>query len=423
MSAVVEWTLDRPPNLDKDFPDDRANGERARDVWYERQRRPDDKTLPVVDLLASEEVQKQQRHERSMLWKKALRRYNNAQRDKNEEAERKRSARLLTNLSAGLGDAEAQSRLDAEAERGRRRRADAKERAQQLQNTIDTACALRAQQAVKAVAIQESVRWAVEQRERPRLPWRADRYQSHNHILHCLARAHYAAQHPPDGSTDWDAAVEHAASQAGAESEAMRSALLDWDRLFDPDFVEPWPFDPFGYYELHNATPCTQPGVDGDVVEHRWARAPVPLPSVLLSCLQQELQQQLETCPMLRPTIDATLNDIDEDDCSGVQRAAHQAQETAAAAGLSVGERVVVCGLQSDTGRAMNELQGVVVGWIAEKQRWEIRLDGAEAHKTINLKPENARPLQPRPSPRQGEAEEGKAAEGEAEAQYDSQTN
>ena len=36
MSAVVEWTLDRPPNLDKDFPDDRANGERARDVWYER---------------------------------------------------------------------------------------------------------------------------------------------------------------------------------------------------------------------------------------------------------------------------------------------------------------------------------------------------------------------------------------------------
>ena len=174
MSAVVEWTLDRPPNLDKDFPDDRANGERARDVWYERRRRPDDKTLPVVDLLASEEVQKQQRHERSMLWKKALRRYNNAQRDKstdkNAEAERKRSARLLTNLQAGLGDAEAQSRLDAEAERGRRRRADAKERAQQLQNTIDTASALRAQQAVKAVAIQESVRWAVEQRERPRLP-------------------------------------------------------------------------------------------------------------------------------------------------------------------------------------------------------------------------------------------------------------
>ena len=61
MSAVVEWTLDRPPNLDKDFPDDRANGER--DVWYERRRRPEDKTLPVVDLLASEEVQKQQRHE------------------------------------------------------------------------------------------------------------------------------------------------------------------------------------------------------------------------------------------------------------------------------------------------------------------------------------------------------------------------
>ena len=423
MSAVVEWTLDRPPNLDKDFPDDRANGERARDVWYERRRRPEDKTLPVVDLLASEEVQKQQRHERSMLWKKALRRYNNAQRDKNEEAERKRSARLLTNLRAGLGDAEAESRLDAEAERARRRRADAKERVQQLQNTIDTARALRAQQAVKAVAIQESVRWAVEQRERPRLPSLGSlphKYSSHYHVLHSLAQAHYAAQHPPDGTTDWDAALEHAASQAEAESEAMRSALLDWDRLFDPDYVEPWPFDPFGYNEqlLNKPTPCTQPGVDGSAVEHRWAFAPVPLPSALLSCLQQELQQQLETCATLRPTTGAPLNDIDEDDCSGVERAACQDQEAAAAAGLSVGERVVVCGLQSDTGRAMNELQGVVVGWIAEKQRWEIHLDGAEAHKTINLKPKNARPLQPRPSPRQDEAEEGKAAEGEAEAQY-----
>ena len=341
MSAVVEWTLDRPPNLDKDFPDDRANGERARDVWYERRRRPEDKTLPVVDLLASEEVQKQQRHERSMLWKKALRRYNNAQRDKNEEAERKRSARLLTNLRAGLGDAEAESRLDAEAERARRRRADAKERVQQLQNTIDTARALRAQQAVKAVAIQESVRWAVEQRERPRLPSLGSlphKYSSHYHVLHSLAQAHYAAQHPPDGTTDWDAALEHAASQAEAESEAMRSALLDWDRLFDPDYVEPWPFDPFGYNEqlLNKPTPCTQPGVDGSAVEHRWAFAPVPLPSALLSCLQQELQQQLETCATLRPTTGAPLNDIDEDDCSGVERAACQDQEAAAAAGLSV---------------------------------------------------------------------------------------
>ena len=50
--------------------------------------------------------------------------------------------------------------------------------------------------------------------------------------------------------------------------------------------------------------------------------------------------------------------------------APHAEAREGAAAGLSVGERVVVCGLQSDTGRAMNGLQGVV-GWIAEKQRWE----------------------------------------------------
>ena len=120
--------------------------------------------------------------------------------------------------------------------------------------------------------------------------------------------------------------------------------------------------------------------------------------------------------PAARAPPGAPLDDFDEDGRSDVERlkearrAAREAREAAAAAaGLSVGERVVVCGLQSDTGRAMNGLQGVVVGWIAEKQRWEVRLDGAEAHKTINLKPENARPLQPRPPPRQGGAEEGRA--------------
>ena len=120
--------------------------------------------------------------------------------------------------------------------------------------------------------------------------------------------------------------------------------------------------------------------------------------------------------PAARAPPGAPLADFDEDGRSDVERlkearrAAREAREAAAAAaGLSVGERVVVCGLQSDTGRAMNGLQGVVVGWIAEKQRWEVRLDGAEAHKTINLKPENARPLQPRPPARQDEAGEGGA--------------
>ena len=311
MSAVVDWTLDRPPILDIDFPNDHANGERARDVWYECRRRPNDETLPVVDLLASEVMQKQQRHERSVLWKKALRRYNNKQRNPEAEAQRKRSERLLTNLCAGLGDAEAETRLDAEVERGMRRRVEARERALQLRSSVNTARALRAQLTVQAMALQNVVQWAVEQREQTRLPWRATTehwlgtdsgHPSHYHIPHSLARAHYAAQHPPDGSKAWDAAIEHAASQAEDELEAVRSALLDWDRLFDPDYVEPWPFDPYGHYQLgpkHDY--YGKPEVDGVALEHRWARAPVPLPSVLLCWLRQELLQQLWRWPTLQP--------------------------------------------------------------------------------------------------------------------------
>ena len=45
MATVVDWTLDRPPILGIDFPDDHANGERARDLWYmyECRRRPADR--------------------------------------------------------------------------------------------------------------------------------------------------------------------------------------------------------------------------------------------------------------------------------------------------------------------------------------------------------------------------------------------
>ena len=73
-SDVVLWTLDRPPILDADFPDDRVAGERARDQWYERRRRPADSALPTVDPLASDAAQKEQRHLRSLAWKKMLRR-------------------------------------------------------------------------------------------------------------------------------------------------------------------------------------------------------------------------------------------------------------------------------------------------------------------------------------------------------------
>eukprot|EP00964_Phaeocystis_antarctica_P011679 scaffold6453_cov61-Phaeocystis_antarctica.AAC.5 len=115
--------------------------------------------------------------------------------------------------------------------------------------------------------------------------------------------------------------------------------------------------------------------------------------------------------PSARAPPGAVLDDFDEDGRSDVERlkearrAARQAREAAVApAGLTPGERVVVCGLQSESGRVMNGLQGVVVGWVADKQRWELRLDGAEAHKTINLKPENARPLERRAPPPEPEA-------------------
>ena len=115
--------------------------------------------------------------------------------------------------------------------------------------------------------------------------------------------------------------------------------------------------------------------------------------------------------PSARAPPGAALDDFDEDGRSDVERlkearrAARQAREASVApAGLTPGERVVVCGLQSESGRVMNGLQGVVVGWVADKQRWELRLDGAEAHKTINLKPENARPLERRAPPPEPEA-------------------
>ena len=390
MSAVVDWTLDRPPILDIDFPNDHANGERARDVWYECRRRPNDETLPVVDLLASEVMQKQQRHERSVLWKKALRRYNNKQRNPEAEAQRKRSERLLTNLRAGLGDAEAETRLDAEVERGMRRRVEARERALQLRSSVNTARALRAQLTVQAMALQNVVQWAVEQREQTRLPWRATTehwlgtdsgHPSHYHIPHSLARAHYAAQHPPDGSKAWDAAIEHAASQAEDELEAVRSALLDWDRLFDPDYVEPWPFDPYGHYQLgpkHDY--YGKPEVDGVALEHRWARAPVPLPSVLLCWLRQELLQQLWRWPTLQPAAASYAN-------------CHR-ERTHGDPGLDDDEQEAfyAAGTHGDLGLDDDEQEAFYAAGAAEEATCEGDLEWAMAEETLPPPPSTVMP-------------------------------
>ena len=90
----------------------------------------------------------------------------------------------------------------------------------------------------------------------------------------------------------------------------MRSALLGWGHYFDPDHVEPSPLDPYGYHQLgsgHNYPNKRDPSdanypTDHNPSEHRWARAPVPLPSVLLRWLRDELVQQFWVWPTTAAT-------------------------------------------------------------------------------------------------------------------------
>ena len=124
--------------------------------------------------------------------------------------------------------------------------------------------------------------------------------------------------------------------------------------------------------------------------------------------------------------------DFDEDDRSEVEkikearraaRAAKLVEEAEKAAAmpetpLSVGEKVVVCGLQSETGREMNGLHGVILGWVADKERWELQLDSHQPGKTINAKPANVRSLggAPAPAPAPAAAEAAAPTDGAASA-------
>ena len=258
---ALAWSLDRPPILATDFPSDREAGERARDTWYEARRHIDDEDeakddppLPVVDPAASASEQKWQRSERSRLWKRMLRRYNNSRRDKADEAERKRNARVVTRVLADVGDQAASARIDAEAERSKRRRLEAREQALALRAAVEQAQRLRAQQQRRDGLQRKALACALE-------PWEAPLFNqnkaAHYSSLHTLAQAYFAARCQPDGSTGWESGLDCAAKDAELQSEAVRSALLSWDRLFDPDYVEPSPFDPYGY---HSAAET-----------HRWA--------------------------------------------------------------------------------------------------------------------------------------------------------
>ena len=54
---------------------------------------------------------------------------------------------------------------------------------------------------------------------------------------------------------------------------------------------------------------------------------------------------------------------------------------------LALGARVRVEGLTSAAGSGMNGKEGVLVEWKADKERWEVRLDGADG--TVNVKAAN----------------------------------
>ena len=51
-----------------------------------------------------------------------------------------------------------------------------------------------------------------------------------------------------------------------------------------------------------------------------------------------------------------------------------------------------MCGLQSEVGKGMNGLHGLVVCWREDKGRWELQLDSHKPGSTVNVKPEHLRP-------------------------------
>ena len=85
--------------------------------------------------------------------------------------------------------------------------------------------------------------------------------------------------------------------------------------------------------------------------------------------------------------------DFDGDERSAIEklkdeRRARRKAEGESDSGLAVGDRVTVDGLTSETGRAINGEAGALVRFVAESERWEVRLD-CQSERTFNLKSEN----------------------------------
>ena len=79
----------------------------------------------------------------------------------------------------------------------------------------------------------------------------------------------------------------------------------------------------------------------------------------------------------------AVLHDVSDGDAAAA----------GALAALAPGARVRVEGLASAAGSQMNGKFGEVVAWRADKERWEVRLDGSADATTVNIKPTNLAPL------------------------------
>lgn len=56
---------------------------------------------------------------------------------------------------------------------------------------------------------------------------------------------------------------------------------------------------------------------------------------------------------------------------------------------LTAGMGVTVEGLESEAGRQMNGMTGVLLAWKDDRQRWEVKLDAKDG--TVNVKPANLR--------------------------------
>ena len=85
--------------------------------------------------------------------------------------------------------------------------------------------------------------------------------------------------------------------------------------------------------------------------------------------------------------------DFDGDERSAIEklkdeRRARRKADSEGESGFSVGDRVTVDGLTSETGKAINGEAGALVRFVAESGRWEVRLD-SQSERTFNLKAEN----------------------------------